>query len=237
MHASAGPRTARQCNLADAARTRRARSAPTRMSWMPVVAPVETSWPAFSGKPRARSDRARTRARPAGRRGRRRRCRCRPERSSTNVSLVSLSRLRGQRQFGIAGPTMRPALLPKSETTTGGPSSLIVASGLPASLDADVQRADQRGALPPRVHCGACRGRVASEPQDELRFHRGEAAFEHREVAHLRAARRPRHRARRSARPAGPRPKPADPGLQDAADLPALDTSSGHCAIAASWHA
>ncbi|EGY01017.1 hypothetical protein AZA_84562 [Nitrospirillum viridazoti Y2] len=32
----------------------------------------------------------------------------------------------------ISGPRIRPALLPKSDTTTGGPRSLMVASGLPA---------------------------------------------------------------------------------------------------------
>ena len=50
-------------------------------------------------------------------------------RPSMNVSQVMPSRTRC-RQSSISGPSSRPALLPKSEMTTAGPRSLIVASGL-----------------------------------------------------------------------------------------------------------
>ena len=53
-------------------------------------------------------------------------------RPGTKVVQVSEASLRSV-QAGISAPITRPLLLPKSETTTRGPSWLIVASGLLAT--------------------------------------------------------------------------------------------------------
>ena len=183
-----------------------------------MVAPVEIHCPAFSGKPRAAQRVSVKTSALNGPPGTEAALPLPTERPLTNVSLVSESRFRA-RQLGIEGPTISPALLPKSATTTAGPRSFTVASGLPASLDADMHRGDQgRGFIDgPR---GLARGRIDSEPQDELRFHGGEAALEDR---HRRTLSSPcLHDGAAEDRPdqavgfeAG------GPGRHDAADLPA----------------
>src|SRR5690606_27450365 len=118
---------------------------PARMSWMPVALPVAISSPARSGRPRrAERDSANAYAasRPPGRR-------VAPPSPTTTPSIRDTARMSASgtsSQPGISGPSTRPLLLPKSLTTTSGPSSLIVASGLLATSTPTNRSAGSRAA-------------------------------------------------------------------------------------------
>ena len=99
---------------------------------------------ARAGSAATRTARPARRRRGRGRRSRRRR-----------TTRTAIPRRASCASRGSSGPTIRPALLPKSATIAQGPRSLIVASGLPAVSTPTCTAVDELE-TPPRASTRSC---------------------------------------------------------------------------------
>ena len=203
---------------------------PARMSWMPVAAPVDTSCPARSGMPRraqrARANRSAASVPPAIELAR-------PVPTECPSMKVSQRRLSSpwRRQSGISGPSTRPALLPKSETTTAGPRRLMSGKGLPAS-STPTRSAATSAAASSSLHCVLPFG--ASAPSTKTNS--ASTAAKPPSITANRAG-SPAARCTLSAKIGPTRRSSPIRASQSSGILPTFQpaTSAGHRLMAASW--